>query len=170
MDNLTINQITPIFNGEYYYMLLDFPTNKFLKHLISPSYKYVWVHNHWLTNLTDEPWEKFNLPLNSLGLTANVLAKNIRYDFIMLTADFIKTYNQLPDGINVIQMDKLPPPWLNLDKVNEKSRYDLLVKECDFLFEINIRYPRDYSELITKEKSFLNQLLASPQINWDDIE
>ena len=88
----------------------------------------------------------------------------------MPTADFIKIYNQLPEGITIIQIDKLPPQWLNLDKVNEKSRYDLLVKECDFLFEINIRYPRDYSELITKEKSFLNQLLASPQINWDDIE
>ena len=77
MNNLTINQITPIFNGAYYYMLLDFPTNKFLKHLINPSYKYVWVHNHWLTTLPDEPWEEFNLPLNNLGLSANILAKNI---------------------------------------------------------------------------------------------
>lgn len=167
-----INTVKEIYPGQFY-MILDFATNKFLAHILNDNYKYVWVSNHFVAETNDYPesydWHQYNLPLFDNNSYYNILARKITFEFVMPTMEFRKVLPKLSPGVTLVQMNQLPKYYLQLDRIEGKTRYELLTKECDYLFEIYLPSSTDYGELVSPDKDWLESLLNNKAINWDDL-
>ena len=159
-DNL--NTIQEIYPG-IYQIILDCATNKIIKILLNDNYKYIWIYNYEPKNNLN--WVNHSLPISD-KLQMNVLARNISYDLIINTEDFEKISSEIPKGVILLQINNLPPYFLNLQRLKGKSRYEMLKKECDFLFEIDIPGAVDYGTIISTNKLFLTDLLNDKRIDW----
>ena len=170
-----INTIKEIFPG-HYQIILDFASNKFLEHAIDDSYKYVWVYEHSLSfhpnSIKDEnndTWNNYSLPLFSGKQNFNLIARHISFDFVLPTAEFKKLLPQFPQGIFAVQLNNLPEHYLNSKTMKDKTFYDLLKKECDYLFEFRVRNVIDYGTIISSNKEYLEKLLVNPSIDWKNL-
>ncbi|RYE18917.1 MAG: hypothetical protein EOP45_13390 [Sphingobacteriaceae bacterium] len=161
-----INTLKKIYEG-HYQIILDFATIDFLKLVLSDKYKYVWVYRHEIKNSLN--WNTYELPLSNNQGNHKLLARNINFDFIMPTDEFKTIVPLLGSGITLTQLNVLPQYYLRPEIVKGKTRYDLLIKECDYLFEIDIPSATDYGTLISSNRDYLQSLLANEQINWDDL-
>ena len=167
-----IHKIKEIYPWQFY-TLLDFASNKFLEYILDDNYKYVWVSNHFVAKTNDYKesydWGQYNLPLFDNNSYFNILARKITFEFAMPTVEFRKVLPELPPGTTLIQLNQLPNYYLQLDRIEGKTRYDLLTKECDYLFEIYLPSATDYGELVSPNKEWLESLLNNKSINWDDL-
>ena len=154
-------------NPGQYRIILDFATTNILPFLIRDSYKYIWVHNHTTGKGFD--WEEFKLPIKDNSVNIKTLARSLTFDFILTTDEFKKIMGDWKGGIELIQMNNIPPYYLDLDKVKGNKRYEILEKECDFLFEVNIPSATDYGALISPNREYLQSLLDNSAINWNDL-
>ena len=161
-----INTIKEIYTG-HYQIILDFATVDFLKFVLTDQYKYVWVYAHETKNSLD--WNTYDLPLFNNHDSYKVLARHITFDYVMLTNDFKAILSKVGPGITLTQLNELPKYYLNPATIKGKTRYDLLLKECDYLFEIDIPSATDYGTLVSCNRDFLQSLLDNKEINWDDL-
>lgn len=161
-----INCIRETSSGRYRIML-DFATTNILPFLISDKYNYVWVHNHTTGKGFD--WEEFKLPIKDNSVNIKTLARSLTFDFILTTNEFKNIMKDWKGGIQLIQMNNIPPYYLDLKKVKGNKRYEILEKECDYLFEVNIPPARDYGTLISPNREYLQSLLDNSEINWNDL-
>ncbi|QES87355.1 hypothetical protein [Rhizosphaericola mali] len=161
-----INCIRETSNG-LYRIILDFATINILPFLIQDDYKFVWVHNHTTGKGFD--WEEFNLPIVNNSTHLKILAKSLNFDFIMETSAFKDIMKDLTGGIELIQMNKIPPYYLNLDIIKGKQRFNILQNNCDFLFEVDIPSATDYGTLISPNKDYLESLLNNQKIDWSNL-
>ena len=152
--NLKINEIKEIHPGVFW-MLLDRPTSNLLHRLLSDKYQYVWCHNHLVGNYT---WDKFKLPLTGNSDPYDVISRIVSFDFILPTREFRSALPQLQAGIHVVQLDKLPPDYFDLDKVKGTERYRLL-GECDWLFEFDAP-GNDYGQIASPRREWLADVLT----------
>ncbi|HEY0652235.1 MAG TPA: hypothetical protein VGD65_03865 [Chryseosolibacter sp.] len=160
-----INTIKEVYPGTYQ-IILDFPSNKFIDHIIRDSHKFIWVHQYELR--TGNKWSKLQLPISD-RLQKSLLARQVKYDFIIPTNEYETIKGEMPNGVKLLQINHLPPEFLDLTKIEGKSRYDLLRRECDYLFEIDLPSAVDYGTLLSNDKNYLNDLLNDKQINWTDL-
>ncbi len=151
----------------HYQIILDFATNEFLNYLLDDRYRYVWVHKHTLKNNFE--WNTFQLPLIDNQSTQEVLARRLSFDFVMETDAFKNVYSKLHPGIALVQINELPKYYLDLSVIKGKTRYDLLKKDCDYLFEIDIPSATDYGTLISPDKDWLQSLLDNNEIDWTNL-
>lgn len=163
IDN--INTIKEIYPGTYQ-IILDFASNKFIDHIIRYSHKLIWIHNYELKNSSF--WTKYQLPISD-NLQKTVLARQLKYDFLIETNEYDETKNEMPNGVTLLQINKQPPDFLDLRRIKGKTRYDLLKKECDYLFEISLPSAIDYGTLISSNIDYLEGLLSDKRINWKDL-
>ncbi|MEP2447609.1 MAG: hypothetical protein ABJI69_10295 [Balneola sp.] len=161
-----INTIREIASGRFR-IILDFATVRIVKHLLREDYKYVWVNDHFVG--TRSNWKEYELPILPTMENKKTLTRTLRYDFIMETSEFEKLLPDWNAGIKLIQMNKIPPDYLDLNKITGNKRYELLRDECDFLFEVEIPSARDYGVLLSNDRDYLQSLLDRPEINWDDL-
>ena len=160
-----LNTVKEIYPG-IYQIILDFASNKFIDFILRTEYEFIWIHNFQPENITS--WNKYDLPI-STRLSKNVLARQISYDFILKTAEFEQIKEEISNGITLIQIKNKPPEFLDLKRLKGKTRYDLLKKECDYLFEINLPSAVDYGTLISSNKKYLTELLNDSKIDWNDL-
>lgn len=160
-----INTIKEIYPGTFQ-IILGFASNKFIDYILKESFKYIWFHNFSPEN--DQNWINYELPISE-NLKKNVLARQISFDFIIETHDYNQIKNELPNGVTLIQINELPKHYLDLRKITGKTRYELLKKECDYLFEIDLPNTVDYGTLISPDKEYLTGLLNNSDINWKDL-
>jgi hypothetical protein len=80
-----INKICETAPGRFR-IVLNFATVKIVKHLLDEDYKYVWVHNHMPGSYS--AWHEFDLPIVPKIENKKILAKTVRYNFIMETSEF----------------------------------------------------------------------------------
>jgi hypothetical protein len=161
--SLEIHKIKEIHPGVFW-MLLDCPTSKLLHFLLSDKYQYVWCHNHLVGNYT---WDKFRLPLFRSTSPYDVISRVATFDFILPTGEFRNILPQLRVGVHVVQLNKLPPDYFDLDKVKGKERYRLL-SECDWLFEFDAP-ENDYGQLASPQKGLLEGLLNNAEIDLKNL-
>ncbi|MDR6563026.1 MULTISPECIES: hypothetical protein [unclassified Arcicella] len=166
LDN--INTIKEIYPGQFQ-IILDFATSSFIKYALDLNYKYVWVSNHYLKGSLI--WEEYSLPLFNNQNNIKVLARNINFDYILTTKDFIELLPKIEkdNGIHLIQMNKTPKEYLTIDRIKGKTRYQLLTKECDYLFELDIPSARDYGTIISSNRQYLQSLLDNPKLDWTNL-
>ena len=160
-----INTIKEIYPGMFQ-IILDFASNKFIKFVLRDNYEFIWIHNYEPENYYK--WTEYNLPISE-KLPMKVLARQISYDFIIKTIDYKKIENEMPNGVTLLQTNILPPYFIDLKRLKGKTRYDLLQKECDFLFEIELPGAVDYGTLVSSNKNFLIDLLNDKRIDWTDL-
>ena len=151
-----------------YRIILDFATTNILPFLIRDNYNYIWVHNHMTGKGFD--WEEFKLPIKDNLINIKTLARSLTFDFILTTDEFKNIMSDWKGGIELIQMNNIPPYYLDLNKVKGNKRYEILEKECDYLFEVDIPSPTDYGTLISPNREYLQSLLDNSEINWDDLQ
>lgn len=161
-----INTIKEIFSG-HFQIILDFATIDFLKFALSDEYKYVWVYSHNTNNSLE--WDYYNLPLYNNKDNYKVIARQIKFDFIMETVDFKDVLPNLGPGISLCQLNTLPKYYLDLNRIKGKARYDLLQKECDYLFDIDIPSATDYGTLVSSKQHYLQSVLDNKNINWQNL-
>ena len=161
-----INTIQEIFPGQFQ-IILDFATSAFVQYTLSNKYKYVWVYNHTLQN--HFTWQKHSLPLFDTQTNFEVFARHIRFDFLMPTEEFHRLAPQFGSGITLVQLNNLPKEYLDLGRLKGKTRYELLSKECDYLFELDIPSATDYGTIVSSDRSYLQSLLDNPTINWSNL-
>lgn len=160
-----INTIKEIYPG-IFQIILDFASNKFIDHTIRDSHKYIWVHGYEVKS--DSSWTKLQLPISD-KLQKTVLARQIKFDFVIKSRQFDELKNEVPNGVTLLQINKLPPDFLDLEKIKGKTRYDLLKKECDFLFEIDLPSAIDYGTLVSTNLEYLTEVLNDNRVNWEDL-
>lgn len=167
-----LHTIKEIYPG-HFYMLLDSASNKFLEYVLDDNYKYIWVSNHVVAKTNDYKeiceWREYNLPLYNNHSYHNILARKITFEFAMPTPEFRGVLPNLPPGITLVQLNQLPKHYLQLDRIEGKTRYELLTKECDYLFSIYLPSATDYGELVSPNRDWLESLLNNKSINWDDL-
>jgi hypothetical protein len=161
-----INTIKEIYPGQFQ-IILDLATNAFLEHILDERYKYVWVCNNYMYERQE--WKEYDLPLIDNKTSHRVLARNIIFDFAMPTSEFKELLPKLTPGIFLIQLNTLPQYYLDPERITGRTRYELLSKECDYLFEIDLPSATDYGTLISPNKEWLQSLLNNKAINWDDL-
>jgi hypothetical protein len=161
-----INTIKEIFPGQFQ-IILDFATSAIVPYILSNEYKYVWVYNHTLQNHFS--WEKHSLPLFDSQTKFEVLARHIQFDFIMPTEEFRQVIPQLSSGITLIQFNNQPKDYLDLSRIKGKMRYELLKKECNYLFELQIPSATDYGTIVSSDRSYLQSLLDALELDWSNL-
>lgn len=161
-----INTIKEIYPG-HFQIILDFASIAILKHLLSDDYQFVWVYNHETKNSLD--WKTYNLPFldNREYLTVN--ARRVQFSYSLSTKEFKELLPSLGPGITLAQVNRLPGYYLDPANIKGKTRYDLLLKECDYLFEIDIPSATDYGILVSSNRNYLQSLLDDDKINWSDL-
>ena len=142
-----INTIKEIYPGQYQ-MTWDFATNSFLQHILDESYKYVWVTSHRIYETLEKKesaqWKEYSLPLTDNKTSYRVLERHITFDFVMAASDFKELLPKLtPPDILLVQLNTLPKYYLDLGRITGKTRYELLSKECDYLFEVELSAATD---------------------------
>lgn len=161
-----INTIREIYDG-CYRVILDFATSEIVKYILTDDYKYVWVHNHLVGDYNE--WNDCELPVLSFQNNLKVKAKGVRFDFILETEEFKQLLPDWNGGIEIVQMNKYPPNYLDIYKIKGKTRFELLKNECDYLFELSIPTSADYGEIISSDLEFLQSVLCNSEINWDNL-
>ena len=66
-------------------------------------------------------------------------------------------------------MNKIPPDYLDLTRIKGHQRYQILVNECDYLFDLEIPSATDYGTLISSKLDYMEGLIESKQINWQNL-
>jgi hypothetical protein len=160
-----INTIQELYPG-HFQIILDFATTKILPYLLSDEYQFVWVSNHHPNSVE---WKEYELPLFDNQHNQKVLARDVGFDYVLPTHEFKELLPYLATGIYLMQINKLPPYFLNPNTIKGKTRYDLLLKECDYLFEIDLPNATDYGTLRSSNRGFLQSLLDNPAINWSNL-
>ena len=154
---IEVNKIKKIYQG-HYMMLLDFPDKDWLKYLLDDSYKYVWVVDYCMQGCE---WSKKHHSLFKKS-AEDIYVRNMHMDFIMETPEFLQWIPETNANLHILQVNNLPPYYLDLNRLEGKTRYDLLKKETDYLFEVNLPFSgvsSDYTEIVSPNLSFLNKLL-----------
>ncbi|GLR18230.1 hypothetical protein [Portibacter lacus] len=169
MDKELIENINSIkkTGDDRYRIILDFASVKLVQYLISNDYKYVWIYNHCLSNPSS--WKNRSLPILDSKPEIKIKSKNVKFDFIIETNEFVKLLPEWGNGIQMIQMNKMPPDYFEPDKIRGKQRYQILKNDCDYLFELYIPSATDYGTLISPNVKYLENLLNSPEINWNNL-
>jgi hypothetical protein len=150
-----------------YRIILDFATVNLVPYLISDSYKYVWVYNHKPSNQNN--WINRSLPIVDSTPNINVNSKNVQFDFIIETKEFVELLPQWGNGIQMIQLNKVPPKYFDPNRIQGNQRYKILSEECDYLFELDIPSATDFGTIISWDVKYLESLLNSDEINWKDL-
>jgi hypothetical protein len=164
MDN--INTIKEIYPG-HFQIILDFASNKFINHILSDDYKYCWVYN--CETQGSGEWQNYQLPILDNIHLESVIARNISFSFILPTSEFRKLLPKLRNGIAMAQVNILPKYYLDPSRIKWRTRYDLLKKECDYLFEIDLPAAIDYGTIRSSNRDYLQSLLDNEEINWSDL-
>ena len=150
-----------------YRIILDFATVKIVPLLLSDTYKYVWIYNHKLSK--SNIWENRNLPILDEFPEINVRSKNVQFDFILETHKFVELLPKWSSGIQMIQMNKIPPDYFDPIKIKGEQRYQILKNDCDYLFELDIPSATDYGTLISSNLNYLEGILNSDKITWENL-
>lgn len=147
------NEIKDIYKG-HYFMLLDFPTIDILNYMLDKSYQYVWGVNYEKHGCK---WEKDSCKLFEKEWDG-LYTRNVNMEFLMNTSDFMERLPYIQDNLHIMQINKMPPYYLNLNRIKGKTRYDLLKTETDYLFEVKLPFSSissDYTEIVSPNLDFL---------------
>jgi len=150
------NKINQLYDG-HYQVILDFTSKLDIINIIDSSYKYVWGINH-IENSVD--WAKYNHTLFEQKISEHdIKARNIQMEFLISTDEFVKLIPYINQTITIIQTNKKPPYFLNINRLKGKGKYDLLKKEIDYLFELDVPGASDYISIISPNLEFLESII-----------
>ncbi len=152
------NKIQEAFSG-HFQVILDFPDATDLPKILDKTVKYVWGIGH---KEGGSSWLNYNHTLFGEQMPVDaILARKIEMEFIVETTTFINLIPSIHQTINLIQINIIPPVYLDLKKFEGLKRYQMLQKEVDYLFELVMPGATDYATLISPNITFLEGVVAA---------
>ncbi|NDP22426.1 MAG: hypothetical protein GZ091_15280 [Paludibacter sp.] len=149
------NEITILYEG-HYQLILDFNSKLDIIKILDTSYIYVWGINHVEDSVN---WATYNHTLYEHKTDDyGIQVRNIQMEFLIKTQDFVNFIPFIKQTINIIQTNKVPPYYLNLNRLKGKGKYDLLKKEINYLFELEVPGASDYITIISPDIDFLKSI------------
>ena len=85
----------------------------------------------------------------------------------MPTENFKEILPKLTPGVHIIRLNRMPPEYFDLDRVNGKPRYKILA-ECEWLFELDVP-GNDYGQIASPKEELLLNLLRNPAIDLENL-
>ncbi|MEZ4919227.1 MAG: hypothetical protein R2792_08985 [Saprospiraceae bacterium] len=85
----------------------------------------------------------------------------MKLELLIPTDMFLKLIPSISQTVKIIQTNTEPPYFLNLENIHGKTRYNLLKKHLDYLFELDMPGASDYSPIISPNKAFLETIRAA---------
>ena len=155
---LETNRIEQIAPGVYW-LLLWCPESGLLRELLDPKKPYVLC---WNFNIGNYAWADFALPLLNPREPIKVLSRMANFDFIMPTEQFLEILPRLKPAIKAVQLDKMPPDYLDMNRIKGKQLYRIL-DECGW--HVLLDTPaNDYGRILSPNRTVLEramQLMSS---------
>jgi hypothetical protein len=152
------NKITELYDG-HFQLILDSPDKLALYKIIDPSYRYVWMFEHQENKVE---WGDYKHSLFGVfDDTSRIRARNMKMESLVPTDIFLKLIPSISQTIKIIQTNTAPPYFLNLENIHGKTRYNLLKKHLDYLFELDMPGASDYTPIISPNKAFLETIRAA---------
>lgn len=152
----SLYKIKEAYNG-HYSVKIQMDSDLDILNLIDDSYKYVWIigHSEYLNE-----WTPSKNTLFSRESDPNkVSVRKDKIEILMDTDYFceILREGEIREYLHIIQTNVKPPFFLDLNKFTGKSRYDMLKKYINYLFEI--KQMADCEEITSSSKDVLEKLL-----------
>lgn len=104
-----INSIIEIHPGVFQ-IILDFASNGLIIFALRNNYEFIWIHSYEPKDNLN--WINYDLPISD-KLQMNLLARQISYDFVIKMTDYNIIENEIPNGVTLVQTNKLPPHFLD---------------------------------------------------------
>ena len=112
------NEITKIYDG-HYQVILDFTSKLDIIKILDSSYKYVWGINH-VENSVDWAIYKHTLFKHKIR-ESDICVRNVQMEFLISTDAFIDLIPFIKQTITIVQTNKKPPYYLNINKLKGKG-------------------------------------------------
>ena len=113
-------------------LVIDVGSNRMLPAILRPDIEWVWIVRHF-PNPRFEWWDT-NLPLSTAGSTFCVRVRNLSFDLVFRTEEFLRNYREfIPHGIDLYQSVKPMPDSLYLDCISDAARDQVLKQNGVFL-------------------------------------
>ena len=155
---LEINKIQEVFKG-HFQVILDFPDATDLPKILDETVKYVWGIEHKEGGAS---WLKYNHTLFGKPMPMDLIsARQIELEFLVETEAFFRMIPFIHQTTKLIQTNFIPPVYLDLKKFEGLKRYQMLQKEVDYLFELEMPGATDYATLISPSIDFLEGVVAA---------
>lgn len=151
-----VNKIEEIYKG-HYQVILEFPDALVLEKVLDMSYKFIWGINH---NEVRSSWSPYGHSLYGKMLDNEpVQVRNMSMEYLMNTADFIKVIPHINQTVKIVQTNIVPPHYMDLNRLQGRTKYDLLRDRVDYLFEIEIPGASDYAPMVSCNLDFIESVL-----------
>ena len=126
---IEINKIKEIYEGTYF-LSSDSLAKDILHKILDKSVKYVWGINHKEYGVT---WKSVPCQIYEQDFS-NVFVRNVNMEFLMKTEDFCKILPRLKHtNFHLIQTNRIPPYYLDINRIKGKTLYELLKNYLSFL-------------------------------------
>lgn len=152
-QDIEINTIEEIAHGVYS-LILWAPESGLLNELLDKNKPYVLCWDYQIGNYI---WEDFALPLIDLCEPINVLSRMARFDFILPTERFLEILPRLKPAIKAVQLDTMPPAYLDMNRIKGKERYRLL-NECGWYVLLDTP-ANDYGQVLSPDRTVLEKAI-----------
>lgn len=150
-------EVKEIHDG-HFAVRLDFPSSAILTHLLNDQWSYVWGLKHVEVRSKWEAYEGelFGTPMKK----SSSQVRNLAFEFLVSTTEFIEVVNSINRSVHIVQVNKIPPSYINFDRLKGRGKYELLNKQLDYLFEIEIPGARDYAYLVSSKRSIIDKAIS----------
>lgn len=155
MNRIELYKIKEIYPGHYFMMLDMLDISDVLK-IVSNNYRYVWFYN---LETYSVKWSKLNATICDKTVK-DMWIRNVNFECVVETSRAKDVLNNLNNGISIVQLNELPPPYVRMDKItmSEKTKYNLLSK-LGYLFNLHIPHPSDYGWIISSNLDYMRELV-----------
>jgi len=129
-----------------------------LAEFLNPEIPWVWILGH-MPNRYVQWWEA-ELPTNKFGVSLKATYRNISYDLMLPTRNFLESLPAFEDhGIVLIQSSQRMPDTLDLSRIPESQQPSVLVKNGAFL-RLYLPHAIETAQVQCFQKGFLGSKIA----------
>lgn len=150
MSSIHPYEIKEIYPGQYH-MMLDFPDVEDILKIISTEYNYIWFYDCTSCCVN---WHKvdsvsFETPLK------DILIRNVHFECIIETERIQEIEPYMKGGFHMVQLNKLPPPYLRMDskQIDDRTKHEMLSK-LEYILHVFIP-GNDYGWIVSPDLEYL---------------
>lgn len=158
MSHIHTYEIKEIYPGQYH-MMLDFLDVSDICKCISPEYNYIWFYDCSSCRVN---WHKVD-SISFETTIKDVFVRNVNFECIIETMRISELYPYMRSGYHMIQLNKLPPPYLRMDsgQIDERTKYKILT---DLEYKLHIFIPgNDYGWIVSPDLEYLKSIAVKLQ-------
>ena len=140
-------------------------SNLILPRILNAEVPWIWILGH-RPNTYVEFWET-KLPLSKSGSTHRVRTRDIAYDLVFETFEFMRIYEEFKDhGMSLVQATKPMPNTLLMDRIEEKN-YDKVLKANGAYLQFFLPHAFETCQIKCWDRAHLESILADQGVAYN---